>query len=95
MFVTADEKNKAEALRWAEHAAQLTLSGSGSPCGGVFGRVGADGFLTATAQQLETALGSVSGAMGETYRAKKNVFSIAALNTNHVFSVAAEREGDE
>lgn len=90
MFVTADEKNKAAALRWAEHAARLALSGSNSPCGDAFGRVCEDGFTTATAQQLATALGAVDGAMGEAYRAKKNVFSIAALNTNHVFAVVAE-----
>lgn len=90
VFVTADEKNKAAALQWAEHAARLALAGSSSPCGDAFGRVGDNGFTTATVQQLATALGAVGGAMGEAYRAKKNVFSIAALNTNHVFAVVAK-----
>lgn len=104
VFVTTDAKNQAAALRWAEHATDLALSssagseggvlGSAGREGGVFGSVGEGGFVTATTQQLEAALGAVDGAMGEAYRAKKNVFSIAALNTNHVFSVGVRRDGE-
>lgn len=103
VFVTTDAKNQATALRWAEHATDLALSSSASNAsnasnanseGGVFGSVGEGGFVTATTEQLEAALGAVDGAMGEAYRAKKNVFSVAALNTNHVFSVGVRRGGE-
>lgn len=100
VFVTTDAKNQAAALRWAEHATDLALSSSASNAsnanseGGVFGSVGKGGFVTATAEQLEAALGAVDGVMGEAYRAKKNVFSVAALNTNHVFSVGVRRGGE-
>ena len=98
MFVTTDAKNQAAALRWAEHATDLALSSNASSASnaesGVFGRVGEGGFVTATTEQLEAALGAVDGAMGEAYRAKKNVFSVAALNTNHVFSVGMRRGGE-
>ena len=95
VFVTTDAKNQAAALRWAEHATDLALSGNASNAeSGVFGSAGEGGFVTATTEQLEAALGAVEGAMGEAYRAKKNVFSIAALNTNHVFSVGVRRGGE-
>lgn len=94
VFVTTDAKNQAAALRWAEHATDLALSSSAGREGGVFGSVGEGGFVTTTTQQLEAALGAVDGAMGEAYRAKKNVFSIAALNTSHVFSVGVGRGGE-
>ena len=94
VFVTTDAKNQATALRWAEHATDLALSSNANSEGGVFGSVGEGGFVTATTEQLEAALGAVDGAMGEAYRAKKNVFSVAALNTNHVFSVGVRRGGE-
>lgn len=98
VFVTIDAKNQAAALRWAEHATDLALSSNASNASnaesGVFGSVGEGGFVMATTEQLEAALGAVDGAMGEAYRAKKNVFSVAALNTNHVFSVGVRRGGE-
>lgn len=97
VFVTTDAKNQAAALRWAEHATDLALSSNASNAnseGGVFGSVGEGGFVTATTEQLDAALDAVDGVMGEAYRAKKNVFSVAALNTNHVFSVGVRRGGE-
>ena len=86
MFVTTDEKNQRDALTWGEGVSSLVLDERFEE-ERVFGTVAEDGFIEPSEAQLQAALGAVSGGMGEAYREKKNVFSIAAVNTNHVFSV--------
>ena len=53
----------------------------------MFGTLALVGFIVPCEALRKAALGAMSGGMGEAYREKKNVFSIAAVNTNHVFSV--------
>lgn len=86
VFVTTDEKNQRDALAWGEGVSSLVLNERFEE-ERVFGTVAEDGFIEPSEARLRAALDTVSGGMGEAYREKKNVFSIAAVNTNHVFSV--------
>ena len=94
VFVTTDEKSQRDALQWGEGVSSLVLNERFEEKS-VFGAVSEDGFIKPSEVQLRAALDAVPGEMGEAYREKKNVFSIAAVNTNHVFSVMERGDCEE